>query len=192
LHITFNGVKFSWRLIPRIKADAILLKIHLSIGRVMLYFRNGPHVRLGRIPPVHISLRRLDPSIQIVINKWIHVLIVVWARERSLLLLPLDPHHQIILHFRITDILACDGVALDAKRGFCVVVELDVFAKDLCFTLINNIMRLVHGGSDFPKLVLRVFNLAGGVQKRVLLLPLSDVLHHFQIRWDRHSALLAE
>jgi hypothetical protein len=53
-------------------------------------------------------------------------------------------------------------------------------------------MRLVHGGSDFPKLVLRVFDLAGGVQKRVLLLPLSDVLHHFQIRWNRHSALLAE
>ena len=142
---------------------------------------------------MHISLRRLDPSIQVVINKRIHILIAVWARERSILLLALDPHHQIILHFRITDILACDGVALDAKRGFCVVVELDVFPKDLCFTLINNIMRLVHGGRDFSKLlVLRVFNLAGGVQKRVLLLPLSDVLHHFQIRWDGHSALLAE
>lgn len=57
--------------------------------------------------------------------------------------------------------------------------KLNVVIEYLRFTLVDNIMRFVHRGSNFPKLVLSIFNLARGVQKRVLFLPLSYVLYHF-------------
>ena len=73
-----------------------------------------------------------------------------------------------------------------------MIGKLDVVVEGLCFTLVNNIMSFIHSRSNFPELVLSIFNLARRVQKRVLLLPLSDVLDNFQISWDRHSTLLAE